>query len=125
MSISGGEHYGHGSSSSYAYNSGYDSQTYGDDHRFGSESQVSSSQGYGYGQGQTTDLIASSNVPQFGCSQRDYERFRADYEAYFSNYMSWTDYCQHVQNTYNVRLAEYPVHGPIFAPARHSTAGWM
>ena len=98
-------------------NSGYDSQTYGYGHGSGYESQASSSQGYGYGQGQTTDLIASFDVQQFGCSRSNYKRFRADYEAWFSNYMSWINYCQHVQNTYNVRLAEYPVHGPIFAPA--------
>ena len=64
ISISGGEHYEH-RSSSYACNSGYDSKTYGDGHGSRYESQASSSQGYGpygYGQGQTTNLIASFDV---------------------------------------------------------------
>lgn len=115
MSMSGGELYGQGSSSSNAYGSGYNPHTFGQGYTSGYDSQVSSSQGYGHGYG----------LQQFGTTQVDYERLRTDYEAWFCSYMSWTEYCQHVQNTYNVRLGEYPHPGSVYAPARHSTSGWM
>ncbi|KAA8539214.1 hypothetical protein F0562_025906 [Nyssa sinensis] len=144
MSMSESEHDRRGgSSSSYGYGSRYD-QPYGYDprghnlhtHSYGSstygygsgyDSQTSSSHGYGPAPApaQREGWIPTPTSQQLGCSVTEYERFRAEYEAWYHNYMNWADYCRHIHNTHNIPLDEYSELGPTYAPARHSTADWM
>ncbi|KAA8538912.1 hypothetical protein F0562_025604 [Nyssa sinensis] len=146
MSMSESEHDRRGGSSfSYGYGSRFD-QPYGYDprgynlhaHGYGSstygygsgyDSQASSSHGYGpapaLAPAQREGWIPAPTSQQLGCSVTEYERFRAEYEAWYHNYMNWADYCRHIHNTHNIPLDEYPELGPTYAPARHSTADWM
>ncbi|KAA8537072.1 hypothetical protein F0562_029550 [Nyssa sinensis] len=126
MSMSESEHdRRRGSSSSYGYGSRYD-QPYGYDprrynlhaHGYGSstygygssyDSQASSSHVHGPGPApapapapalaQREGWIPAPTSQQLGCNVVEYERFRAEYEAWYRNFMNWADYCRHIQNT--------------------------
>ena len=69
--------------------------------------------------------LGAPPTEQYGCSVEEFQRYKANYEAWYCNYMSWGDYCRYIQNTYHVSLSAYPDPGPVYVSARHSTAGWM
>ena len=81
----GGQSFGYESSSStYDYNSRNDSSLslYNHDMLFGYDTQSSFSQGSLHSQ---------------GTRMEDFQKFQRDYELYYRSYMSWKQYCDHIE----------------------------
>ena len=116
--------YDQGSSSGYQPY-GYESSSYGYGSAYDSQASSSHSYGLGHGYGQIGGRLGAPPTEQYGCSVEEFQRYKANYEAWYCNYMSWGDYCRYIQNTYHVSLSAYPDPGPVYVSARHSTAGWM
>ncbi|PSS08381.1 Ribonuclease H-like domain protein [Actinidia chinensis var. chinensis] len=121
---SGYHSYDQGSSSRYQ-SYGYEPSSYGYGSAYDSQASSSHSYGLGHGYGQIGGRLGAPPTERHGCSMEEFQRYKANYEAWYCNYMSWGDYCRYIQNTYHVFLSAYLDPGSVYVSIRHSTTGWM